>query len=171
MLQRGFTLLESLLVISLVALLIQLSAPGFRYQIRQIALKQAATDAFFLLKRARILAITGPKPVRAVIKTGQNWCIGLTDEASCDCRKVSNCQIEGKELVISVHNAHTVQLDNTTFSGEDITEFDAMQGRAFGHAGTVNFSTHDTQLKVIVNNLGRIKICVALGTLGHYPSC
>lgn len=72
---RGFTLIETMVVVALLAIVGALAAPNFRQFIGTMNAKSAAFDLIGDLSLARSEAIRGNWPVR-VIPTGGNWANG-----------------------------------------------------------------------------------------------
>lgn len=72
---RGFTLIETMVVVALLAIVGALAAPNFRQFIGTMNAKSAAFDLISDLALARSEAIRGNWPVR-VIPTGGNWANG-----------------------------------------------------------------------------------------------
>ena len=70
---RGFTLIELMVVVALVAILLGLGVPGFRELITATRIKNASFDVFSSLIHARSEAITRNADVRICPASGTDW--------------------------------------------------------------------------------------------------
>jgi len=75
--ERGFTILETMVAVAVLAILVGLAAPGFREIILSQAVKTASFDLFSNLIAARSEAITRNTTV-TVTPSGGNWANGWT---------------------------------------------------------------------------------------------
>lgn len=80
---RGFTLIELMVVVAIVAILLGLGVPGFRELITATRVKNASFDVFSSLTHARSEAVTRNTTVR--ICMGTNWASGWTVTFAPDC--------------------------------------------------------------------------------------
>jgi len=71
----GFTLIEMLVTLTVVAILAAVAVPGFRNLIAQSEIRQAATSLSVALNRARSEATKRSTTIR-VIKKGSGWATG-----------------------------------------------------------------------------------------------
>lgn len=166
----GYSLLECLLCMSILALLLSFALPSFSEAQRRTAMRSTLTQTYFLLKQARQLAIENQQSVSAVVMAEPSWCIGLTTENLCNCHVANSCMVSGEPYALTASDNHIV-LSAVTFAEGDRTRFDGIHGTAYGHAGSVIYSDGERQGKVIVNNLGRVRLCLSAGELKGYASC
>ncbi|RDV29326.1 prepilin-type N-terminal cleavage/methylation domain-containing protein [Alteromonas aestuariivivens] len=170
MAQRGLTLMELMITLALTAILLMTAIPSYTDYQRKQALRGSLSQLYFLFRKAQNLALAHQKPVYAVIQTQNSWCIGLTEEPDCDCRVERHCQVEGESWQVSAPAPMRVTLDSLTFANHR-TRFDPVHGRAYGYAGTLILSDGQRKGKIVINNLGRVRMCMSQGLLGGYPSC
>lgn len=167
----GLTLLELLFTISIMALLAGLASPTFISIQKNIQLKGVAETHYFALQQARHLAISKGADITLAFQSNKAWCVGMSDFGVCDCTKVDDCTVNGVEHIISQHNYPLISVENVKFGKDSVAIFDGQRGLAIGHAGSVVFSDGTRQLKLILSNMGRVRICSLLGQVGSYQSC
>lgn len=73
----GFTLLELMAVISIMAILAAIAIPGFGYLAASTKIKAASTELYLAMIRARAEAVKRNRPV-AIMRTGADWQGGWT---------------------------------------------------------------------------------------------
>lgn len=167
----GLTLLELLITISILAILVSLGSPAINAIQKNMQLKGAAQSSYFAFQQARVSAITKSIDVSVAIRPGKNWCAALSDDGVCDCSISKECTLGGVEYKVDFVDYHFVSIDKVTFGLENVAVFDANRGLAIGHAGTVVFSNGENQLKLILSNMGRVRICAVGRRLGGFEAC
>jgi Tfp pilus assembly protein FimT len=167
----GLTLLELLITISILMILVLLGSPAINSIQKYMQLKGAAQSSYFAFQQARVSAITKSIDVAVAIRPGKNWCAALSDNGVCDCTTPNECTLDGVEYKVDFTDYRFVSIDKVTFGSDDIAVFDANRGLAIGHAGSVVFSDGEKQLKLILSNMGRVRICAVGKSLGGYEAC
>jgi Tfp pilus assembly protein FimT len=167
----GLTLLELLITISIIVLVVSLGAPAVTSIQKNMQLKAAAQSSYFAFQQARAAAITKSIDVTVAIRPGKNWCAALSDRGVCDCATPNQCSLDGVEYKVDFTDYHFISIDKVTFGKDHVAVFDANRGLAIGHAGTVVFTDGDKQLKLILSNMGRVRICAVDSSLGGYEPC
>jgi prepilin peptidase dependent protein A/type IV fimbrial biogenesis protein FimT len=167
----GLTLLELLITISIIVLVVSLGSPAINSIQKHMQLKGAAQSSYFAFQQARISAITKNIDVTVAIRPGKNWCAALSDNGVCDCGAPNECTLDGVEYKVDFADYRFVSIDKVTFGVDNVAVFDANRGLAMGHAGTIVFTDGDKQLKLILSNMGRIRICAEGSRLGGYDAC
>lgn len=84
--EAGFTLIEMMISLVVLAVLMTLAAPGFREFILEQRIKAASFDLFASLTLVRGEAIKRNTTVFLVPATGgwtNGWCVALTSDATC----------------------------------------------------------------------------------------
>lgn len=154
--QSGFTLMELMIVIAIIAILTVIAFPYFADIIERNKLKQAAEGLKSELEWTRSEAIKQSCNASMVFTTGMNWqyiitpCTGAAKTTTATSPKVS--------------------MSSTSFTGDTVT-FDFRRGGA-ENAG-VTFATSNYQVRVEVKGGQRIQICnpVVADAVGGYESC
>jgi len=192
---QGFTLLELMIVIAVVAILVTIGTPSFQFILDKNRLKGAAEELVQQLQLARAEAIKQNKQVQVVFKkvTGEtDWCYGLDDTSNdCDCQAdPTNCTINTVEKVVTQASAKGVVIEGNLFGVADDTStliFDPVRGTVSVRdpddplisAPPVNdyveFKSAKGRLAhvVISSALGRATICspIGAGNIGDYSDC
>lgn len=167
----GLTLLELLITISILVLVVSLGSPAITSIQKNMQLKAAAESSYFAFQQARATAITQSIDVTVAIHPGENWCAALSDSGLCDCTISNECSINGVENKVDFADYRFVSIDKVTFGVDNVAVFDANRGLAIGHAGSVVFTDGDKQLKLILSNMGRVRICAVDSNIGGYQPC
>lgn len=165
------SLLELMITISISLLLVTIGSPAWLTNKQNLQLKHAIETSYFLIQHARASAIASAKDIYVSFIPGTNWCVGLNLAMPCDCTKVASCRLNGQDMLVSQQDFKAVTLANLRFGGNASAIFDGARGIAMGNAGSVIFRDKHTQAKLIVSNMGRVRICVIEGELGSYPQC
>jgi prepilin peptidase dependent protein A/type IV fimbrial biogenesis protein FimT len=167
----GLTLLELLITISILVLLVTLGSPAINSIQKNIQLKGAAQSSYFAFQQARVAAITKSTDVTVAISPGEYWCAALSDSGVCDCSVSFDCTMDGVEYKIDSVDYHFVSIEKVTFGADNIAVFDANRGLAIGHAGSIVFTDGDKKLKLILSNMGRVRICAVGSSIGGFETC
>ena len=167
----GLTLLELLITVAIIVLLVSFGAPTINSIQKSIQLKAAAEGSYFAFQQARVAAITKNIDVTVAIKSGEKWCAALSDGGVCDCAVALECTLDGVEHKIYSADYRFVSIDKVTFGANSVAVFDANRGLAMGHAGSIIFTDGEKKLKVILSNMGRVRICAVGSDTGGYKTC
>ncbi|MFQ3235434.1 MAG: prepilin peptidase dependent protein A [Paraglaciecola sp.] len=169
--QHGMTLLELMVTIGITMLLVIVATPAWLTTKNDLQLKHAVEASYFLMQHGRSSAIASGQNVFVSFTPGENWCLGLNTDEPCECAIADSCHINALDMSVSQQDFSAVSLINLHFGDNASAIFDGARGMAMGNAGSVVFSDNDIQAKLIVSNMGRVRICVAQGELGGYPLC
>ncbi|MEP4891437.1 MAG: GspH/FimT family pseudopilin [Aliiglaciecola sp.] len=167
----GFTILEVMVVLSIIALLSAVGAPSIMQTLRHQQLKGSLQTSYFLLQQAKSTAITQNKQVTVQFEKGENWCIALSDSGPCDCQLHATCKVDEIEYRVSADDYPNVLFSDITMGKNQAIIFDGVRGTAIGNAGSGVFSNGNEAAKLIVSNLGRVRICMQHGHLGAFQAC
>lgn len=187
---RGFTIIELMIVIVVVAIAVAVAIPSFTDLIERKATIGAAEAAYEQLQRARSQALKRSKPILVDFNVnGTNWAIGFTDKmAGCDAEDAAGttdaCDLDyDNSLAGTIDTFHRIQGVNhknitmsqstafadpglgapsgcTTTNGEQAC-FDFVRGLA--RTGAYDFASNNYTLRVSVTQLGHILISVPAG--------
>lgn len=169
--KNGFSLLEALVVITLVSLLALLGAPSIAESIKHQQLKGALQHSYFLLKKARSMAISLNQNITVQFQNQPQWCIALSDSGPCDCMLINDCLVENVAYRLQAEDYPQIALPKIIMGKNNTVAFDNTRGIAVGNAGSSIFSDGKNQAKLIVSNLGRVRVCMLTGSLGAYRQC
>ncbi|GIX31133.1 MAG: hypothetical protein KatS3mg124_1605 [Porticoccaceae bacterium] len=161
----GFTAIELMVVVAVVALLAAMAVPAFQDLLAKRRVKGAAEEIHGLLLQARHEVPLRERDVTAVFADSADpWCVGLTLAATCDCGIQDPTDPDACTLPVAgtpvlqvlqgdefpgVALESTFTADHTTFRHPRLT----------ANAGSVRVTSGDFRLDVVVSPQGRIRIC------------
>ena len=149
---KGFTIVELMIVVIIVAILASLAIPSFQSMIERRRLIGAAEAVYSDLQFAKSEALKTNVSVNAKIEGGgTDWCFKVAE-------------------VNSVCGTSFPGVSKALEDGFSVT-FQPIRGTSGNDSFVFSFGSN--QIKVIVSTLGRIKLCVPPGVsmVGGYPSC
>ncbi|SCZ51596.1 GspH/FimT family pseudopilin [Thiohalomonas denitrificans] len=167
----GFTLIELMITISVLAILITLGVPSFQDTLERHRLKAAIEQVYQDLQYARSEAIKRNQNITVQLKIPAGtdpWCYGLSDAGGCDCTASPGCAIDGDPKNTTAHDFRNIALDG--FHTADFNfAFDAHRGGGADRSIRLN-SASGYETQVVVSALGRVRLCSDDDVMG-YPSC
>ena len=172
----GFTLVELMVTIAVLAIVLAAAAPSFADFFDRYRLRGAVDDVVSLITNARAASVKADRDV--IISLGgagtSAWCLGANaalepsggdptpDAEECDCTDASQCLVGGDRLAIDVGQEGKVSVDSLdpfTFGGKlglkipmappSIATFTSPRGKY--------------DLRVTVNALGQATVCIPTG--------
>lgn len=180
---RGFTLIELMVTIAVLAILLTLAAPSFNDFFQRYRLRGAADDVVTLMAMARSEAIARNRNVAIVFSgTGEAWCVGgaaaaepaapgelVTSVPTCNCS--GDCTIGGRVMESQGANYRGV----TMAAAPSPFVFNRLNGTVDPlTAATTTFKSPNGKysLAVEVSPLGRGRLCVPSGpAMTGFESC
>lgn len=166
----GFTLIEALITVSIIAILVALGAPAVVSAHRNIVTGGAVKGSFFAFQQAKSHAVRGTNNIVVDINPGDNWCIGMTDQAACDCAEVNSCTVDGVESNLRAEEFPGVSLQAITFENNRV-EYEPVRGMPVTGTGDFQLSDSERTAEVSLNVIGQVSICMVNGELRNYPEC
>lgn len=196
---RGFTMVELMIVIAIVAIAVALAVPSFRDLIERKAVSGAAEAVYEQIQLARSEALKRSKPMLVDFNVnGTSWAVGITDKmAGCDADDTSGTDLctvdydnvagtadpvamrivgtDYRKITMSQATAFTTPGALTggcaTTSGAQ-TCFDFVRGLA--RTGAYRFASANYILQVEVGLLGNVSVCLPTGSKnipGYSENC
>ncbi|WP_018982996.1 GspH/FimT family pseudopilin [Salinimonas chungwhensis] len=166
--RNGFSLIELLTSVAVVVILTTIASPSYLNWYQQTRLKSAARELALFLHRAQHLAIVSHKPVFVVFDHASPSIIRLSDAPACAMSLVCDQANENHQLTIT----EPVLVVSAAFAGAtDYARFSSSTGLAEGSAGAIVLRTTHYAVKIIVNQLGRIRICAIDSVLPGVSQC
>jgi type IV fimbrial biogenesis protein FimT len=180
---RGFTLIELMIAVTLLAIIAVLAVPAFtdfreRAVIRGSAEQLTTAVAQFRhegVRRNRFVTATFLGDVGSA-----DWCVGgeLGRDVPCDCTDPDDCSL-GRFPAGATERRGAIMVGTTGFSADGTVTFDPATGTLteFGEFGTFTLRSPSTrfdyQLRFELNPLGRASLCVPLAAdlLPGYQRC
>ena len=78
----------------------------------------------------------------------------------------SSAIASGQEMFVSINSSQA-----WCFGQNSSAVFDGARGIAMGNSGSVVFGSGGDELKLIVSNMGRVRLCVQAGDIREYSQC
>lgn len=169
--QHGISLIELMITVSIIAILVIVGGPAIFAMQKSLQLKAAVETSYFAFQTARATAISLGKDVSVSIVDSTSWCVGLSDSGACDCTILQSCTINSVEQSVKAQDFENISIENVRFGANDLAVFDGIRGISIGNAGSLIFSDGANKVKLILSNMGRVRICAAVGDVGRYSPC
>ena len=169
----GFTLVELMVALAVVAILVSVSMPSFGNLIDKYRLKGAADALQGEVQFARSEAIRRNQAVYLTFGTGANSCFGIGTVADCTC---DTCDIRTRNAAQFAADFPNILLSSVSAGGAAVSGFGLQprQGTSDAAADVALLLTSARsarQLRVTVGLLGLPRTCSPGGTLAGYASC
>jgi prepilin-type N-terminal cleavage/methylation domain-containing protein len=169
--QKGFTLLELLITITVLAIIMAFGVPNLTGFFEKQRVTGAAQSFMSDVQYARAESIKQNTDVVIQLDATQ-WCYALDDTpvaSPCLCAGASsaaNCTINGNTYVVTSDRFPDVSMT------ENVTTltFDPARG-TMTPAGSVAFSSGPYSVRVIMSTIGRARICATAGSSWGYDEC
>jgi len=158
---RGFTLLELVITVSVLALVATLALPSLGSTVERSRLKAAAESLASDLAEARFESARRGQPLQLDVTPGPAWCWAVTSSAGCACDQAQRCRLKG---VVASEYAGIQMVDASP------THFDP-SGAAETRGGALFQSTRGERLRVELMPLGRARVCAPERPVAGYPAC
>jgi len=168
---KGISLIELMLVIAILSLLMLLSGPSVVHMRHSIVHNSVANSIEHFLNQARITALSKNIPVTVSISQASPWCLGATENASCDCNLELDCVVNDTELVFTAPDYDHLKLTNLTLAQESTLIFSARLGTAYGANGSFLLSSPVATTRTVISSLGRTRTCLLSGNLSGQEPC
>ena len=184
--RRGFTLVELMVSLAVLALLTALATPSFADFFERSRVRAAGDDIVSLVGNARAEAVKNDLDVSIAMRgAGTSWCLGANAAAAtsggapagaapaCDCTDPGACQVGGQRLVVASGDYGDVSV--RTALASDLF-FDSTLG-ALAPLGTgvltLTSPSGKYDVSVQVGALGQARLCTPPGrpTMSEMPSC
>ena len=162
--QKGFTLLELFVVLTLVAILAATGVPAFITYLQTNRLVHAAQNLYYTLQYARSEAIKRNATVYISFQTGTNWCYGVNPSTTCNCNSANSCALGSTQ----VPSTGQLSLSATGLTNNSI-RFEPNHGAA-GSSSTITLTNGQSNtISVKVGLLGSLLLCSS--QISGYQAC
>ncbi len=168
---RGFTLIEAMLVIAVLAILLTAGLPSFASLIDRQRLRGAAADvhAALLLARAEAMRRGTAVSVAFAGTADGSWCHALSDQGPCDCLRPAVCTLGGESVRAVLGDGFRGVRLSAAFATPQSATFHPARGTASPGTVWLSLGRGDDEIRVVVSSLGRIRLCAT--ALTDYPPC
>jgi type IV fimbrial biogenesis protein FimT len=190
--RSGFTIIEMMIAVALVAIMTALAVPAFNDFFEKSRLRGAADDIAGFVGRQRLSAVRMDREVSLSVRgSGNAWCVGarqalnpanpgeaMPAATQCDCvADATRCVVGGEPAVLRSTGYGGAAARPTIDAADILLAFDGRRGTLtdFDDAGDVELSSSSGRwvLRVEVLGLGQPRICVPAGSLSlsGYSAC
>jgi prepilin-type N-terminal cleavage/methylation domain-containing protein len=172
--QRGFTLLELLMVVAVLAIIATIAVPSMRGAAEKRRTIAAAEEIYSQVQLARSEAIARSQPVFMNIAAGANWAIGISNDPACDpTDNVPACALPDAQDNNPITRRFTFNehQDVSIATTENQINFRSQRGTATVASIDV-VSTGDTGyvMSLVVGPLGQVTMCSSDADASKYVS-
>ena len=163
---RGFTMVELMMSIVLVAIGIALALPNYREMVEKRQLTNGAEQLASFVNTVQGISTRTNQIVTVTVEDVDNWCIGASvSEAECDCPDESSetyCKIDAQAFVLNEELLGSSDLVNN-ISGYGSFSYDPIRGLFTNLSDSLTMELRspsgDYRLNLMVNNTGRVILC------------
>ena len=164
---RGFSFIELLLVVAIVALLAALGMPSYADLSARQRLAAASEQLAADLQQARFDAVQAGRDVHVSLRGGTQWCYAVSMAPGCDCQQPAAPTLPACALRRNDAAAHPdVQLS----TDRQQAVFDARMGRA-APGVVARLSVGERSAEVQLTASGRARACGLGADLPGLPRC
>ena len=181
---RGFSLIEVLMTVVLLAVSLALAVPSFRDMAEKRQVTNAAEQVASFINTAQGVAMKTNQVVTVSWNhTEENdWCIGaVSGETACNCEQADStaanyCQIDSMAFILDNSHTGNLQLMNA-MTGDGAYAFDPVRGLVVGLENPLGAEIHspngDFRLNLEINSTGRVILCSedSSHAIPGYPLC
>lgn len=158
---RGFTLIEMVIVLGVLALLMSMTLPSFGEAVARQRLKSVAEDLALDLGDARLESLRGTA-VHLALRTGTDWCWAIGPTPNADCTR----SVPGATKVVRAQDYPGI-----TMSAGASSSFGGRETLAIASTAAEFVSTQGQVLRVHMTPLGRAIVCAPQSRFSDYPRC
>ena len=176
--QAGFTLVELMIVVALVAILLALAAPSFRETIARNRLEGVAGELSTDFQYARSEAVARNAQVGLFVGSNCYTVFAMGTTAATGCAALGTGAAIKSVTSDTIPSSVSLAFLSTAATQQAFIQFDPVRGMAADSAGadwqgqvTVGTSVGNWQLRTAVTNAGRVKTCSPSGTFKGYAAC
>ncbi|MGL5324976.1 MAG: GspH/FimT family pseudopilin [Aeromonas sp.] len=168
----GFTLIELMIALALVALLLTVAIPSYQ-SLRQEQMVKTATQAVYtdimLLKSE---AIKRNRTLQFIIFNSgtSNWCYRIHIDGSCSSCSDSCSSIEGRKGADASEYPGISLVASYSESVTNVRPLSISPRRGTMAAGNIAISAETYSMQVKTNNVGRVRTC-GVSNVSGVPAC
>jgi len=166
--QRGFTMIELLVTIAIVAVLLGIAVPNMSSYWKDTRLVSATEAVYTQMQLARSVALARNQTINIDFAGGGSWCMAISENALCNCVTGSQCTLTGMpQATLKAADFPDISIATSFTSDETSVLYPRGTVSDSGAVTLTSAAGDDTQ--VSITTLGRIGICS--DDLDQYPGC
>jgi len=172
---RGFTIIELMIVIGVIAIITSLALPSYRTIIEKRQVTSGAEQLGAFLSAVKIESIKRSDNVSVSYSRADvdSWCVGIkVGLTACDCTETDTnaadfCEIDGQSRVFNQANLNYPGVMNA-MNGDGLFVFDPARGLVYDDSSLADYDSAEMELlsedgtyalNVQVSATGRVKYC------------
>jgi type IV fimbrial biogenesis protein FimT len=163
--RRGFTLVEMLIVLTIVIVLTLLAMPSLLSTNQENNTTMTAQNLYYALQFARSQALKSNSTVYVNFQTGTNWCYGINVGSNCTCSLANSCSFQ----TVTAPASEATSLSATGLSSGSLT-FEPTHGAA-GQKSIVTFTANTSAVAMAVEVMVMGDSLLCSTTIGGYSAC
>ncbi|WOX47846.1 GspH/FimT family pseudopilin [Aeromonas sp. XH] len=168
----GFTLIELILALVLVAILVAVALPSYR-SLRQEQMVRAATQAIYtdvMLLKSEAVKRNQAMNLLLFNSGASNWCYRVHIDGSCNNCADACSSIEGRKGVNASEFPGITLVATYSESATNIRPLNISPRRGTLTSGYFEVSYGGYSMRVVTNNIGRVRTC-AVSNVSGVPTC
>jgi len=174
--QRGFTLIELMVVVAIAVILLTLAAPSFTGYMNKKRVEGVAAELATDIQFARTEAVARNAPVRITFGTGC-WVVHTVGSTATSCTQAAGATLgTGATQLKDVQLASNLNASLSPNNTLTYVAFDAVRamatsdGSGSSHSVNVDSTAGSWQLRAAVSSVGRVQVCSPNGSVPGYAS-
>ena len=158
---KGFTLVESMIVMLLISFTLILVIPSWQYNQEKLLLQKEEQRLILFLKQIQAIAETTNQSWSLMVSKdhfSSHWCLLGQKQHShiCDCLHLEQCPTMTSKQAYYPKFATEVQISATKYYPQVLTFFNGKRNLSF--SARIQLKTENYQRLISFNNLGNIKL-------------
>lgn len=174
--QRGFTLIELMVVVAIAVILTTLAAPSFTGYMNKKRVEGVAAELATDIQFARTEAVARNAPVRITFGTGC-WVVHTVGSTDTTCTQAAGAtlgtgaaQLKDAQLAANLNVALSPNNSLGYIAFDAVRAMAASDGSGSTHSINVNSSAGTWQLRTAVSAVGRVQVCSPNGSVAGYTT-
>jgi type IV fimbrial biogenesis protein FimT len=160
---RGFTALELMIAVAVLALLASMSVPAMTTAIERRQTVAVVERIYGELQLARSAAVARSEPVFMNISAGNDWAVGVSNNAACDpADNEPACELPDVNGNNAITHRYSVADNDNVSLGASANQISFFPQRGTATATNLTITSNGRRgyiVTIIVRPLGQVSIC------------